>query len=158
MEINATIIVSAVSFIIFIIIMNSLLYDPILKIVQERKVYIDKNKDDAQENKNRASGLIEDKNKKIADHHRKSRDIVAAKAEAIKEEKSQLLGSAKSEMNEYFNSRKQSIAQERENTVNNLTFNVADIANNITTKLVGHGVAFTPLSEDEVREVIRKNA
>ena len=61
-------------------------------------------------------------------------------------------------MGAYFNNRKQSIAEEKDNTVNNLAFNVADIANNITTKLVGYGVEFTPLEENEVKEVIRKNA
>lgn len=158
MEINGTIIVSAISFIIFIFIMNSLLYEPILKIVQQRNEYVDNNKDQAVANKNKADGLIEDKNKKITEHHKKSRDIVAATVESLKEEKSRMLGNTKSDMANYFNSKKQAIAGERDNTVDNLAYNVADIANNITTKLVGYGVAFEPLEEDEVKEVIRKNA
>lgn len=158
MEINGTIIISAISFIVFIFIMNSLLYQPILKIVQERNEYVNGNKDEAAANQNKAAGLIEDKNKKILAQHKKSRDIVAATAESIKEEKSRMLGNTKSEMANYFDSKKQSIAAEKDNTVNNLAFNVADIANNITTKLVGYGVPFEPLSEDEVKEVIRKNA
>ena len=36
--------------------------------------------------------------------------------------------------------------------------NVADIANNITTKLIGEGVSFEPLADGEVEEVIRQNA
>lgn len=158
MEINGTIIISAISFIVFIFIMNSLLYAPILKIVQQRNEYINANKDAAESNKNKADGLLTDKNKKISEHHKKSRDIVAAKVETLKEEKSKMLGRTKSEMSEYINGKKNSLAAEKENTVNNLTFNVSDIANNITTKLIGFGVAFDPLSEDEVKEVIRKNA
>lgn len=122
--------------------MNSLLYEPILKIVQQRNEYVDNNKDQAVANKNKADGLIVDKNKKITEHHKKSRDIVAATVESLKEEKSRMLGNTKSDMANYFNSKKQAIAGERDNTVDNLAYNVADIANNITTKLVGYGVAF----------------
>ena len=97
MEINGTIIVSAISFIVFIFIMNSLLYAPILKIVQQRNEYINANKDAAESNKNKADGFLTDKNKKISEHHKKSRDIVAAKVETLKAEKSKLLGRTKSE-------------------------------------------------------------
>ncbi len=158
MEFNATLLISSISFVIFVIIMNQILYKPILAIMQQRKDYIDNNKLAVDEHKKHAQMLIDDKDKKIVEANKKSRDIVAATVESLKAEKSKMLGNTKSEMNDYFNSKKQTIAEEKDNTVNNLAFNVADIANNITTKLVGYGVAFDPLSEAEVKEVIRKNA
>lgn len=158
MEFNATLLISSISFVIFVIIMNQILYKPILAIMRQRKDYIDNNKLAVDEHKKHAQMLIDDKDKKIVEANKKSRDIVAATVESLKAEKSKMLGNTKSEMNDYFNSKKQTIAEEKDNTVNNLAFNVADIANNITTKLVGYGVAFDPLSEAEVKEVIRKNA
>lgn len=158
MEFNATLLVSSISFIIFVIIMNQILYKPILAIMQQRKDYIDNNKFAVDEHKKHAKELLDNKDKKIVEANKKSRDIVAATVESLKEEESRMLGNTRAEMNSYFNDKKRIIADEKNNTVNNLAFNVADIANNITTKLVGYGVAFDPLSEDEVKEVIRKNA
>lgn len=158
MEINATIIVSALSFIIFIFIMNNLLYEPILKIMQERNDYINNNKDTALAHKNKANALIDDKNQKISEHHKKSRDLVAAKVEALKAEKANVLNSKKSELGSYYSEQKQHLSDEKEQILNQAKLNTADIANNITTALIGAGIAFEPLSEAEVEEVMKKNA
>ena len=88
MEFNATLLVSAVSFIIFVIIMNQILYKPVLAIMQKRQEYINNNRLAADEHGKHANALLEEKDKKIGEAHRKSRDIVAAKTEAIKNEKS----------------------------------------------------------------------
>ena len=95
MEINATILVSTISFICFIFIMNAILYKPVMEIMAKRQSYIDDNKKDAAENHKKANILIEDKNTRVADAQRKSRDIVASKADAIKEEKSKIINDVK---------------------------------------------------------------
>ena len=45
-EFNATFLVAMISFVVFIIIMNAILYKPILSIIEERQAYIDKNNND----------------------------------------------------------------------------------------------------------------
>ena len=77
MEFNATLLVSAVSFIIFVIIMNQILYKPVLAIMQKRQEYINNNRLAADEHGKHANALLEEKDKKIGEAHRKSRDIVA---------------------------------------------------------------------------------
>ena len=47
MEINATILVSAISFIVFIFIMNKILYKPVLEIIEKRQNYIYANKNES---------------------------------------------------------------------------------------------------------------
>ena len=158
MEINATILISAISFLVFIFIMNKILYQPVLDIMEKRKNYIDANKTEAQNHKQKAEGLIADKDSKIAEARRKSRDIVAAKSEALKEEKTKVLNDAKTSAASYFSEEKQSLAQQKEQTALNMKFDVADIANRLTTKLMGQGVAFEPLNEHEIEEVMKKNA
>ncbi len=158
MDFNATFIVSAVSFIIFVIIMNSVLYRPILGIMKDREEYINKNKDEADEHNNNSNALIDDKNQQIGEAHRKSRDIVAAKSESVKHEKSRVLNDAKSEMGSYVNSEKENLANQKNEIYYRLKGNIADLANNITTKLVGEGIDFEPLKDNEVDEVIRKHA
>ena len=157
MEINATILISAISFLVFIFIMNKILYQPVLDIMEKRKNYIESNKNQAQAHKRKAEDLISDKNSKIADAQRKSRDIVAAKSDALKEEKNKVLNDAKTNAAAFFNTEKQNLVHQKEETAANMKFDVADIANRLTTKLMGEGIAFEPLNEQEVEEVMKKN-
>ncbi len=157
MEINATILVSTISFIVFIFIMNAILYQPVMQIMEKRQKYINDNKEEAQQHREKAAELVEDRNNKIAEAQRKSRDIVAAKADSLKEEKARVLNDTKNSVGVYFDEQKQNLAFQKEEALKNMRADVADLANRLTTKLMGEGVAFDPLSEQEVEEVMNKN-
>jgi len=158
MEFNATFFVSAISFIVFILIMNAVLYRPILDIIQKREDYINKNQADANEHNQNSNSLIEDKNQKIDEANKKSRDIVTTKSEAVKEEKSKVINGAKAETSAYVDSEKENLANQKHEIYYRLKGNISDLANQITTKLVGEGIVFEPLKDKEVDEVIRKHA
>lgn len=158
MEINATILVSAISFLVFIFIMNKILYQPVLDIIEKRRNYIESNKNEAQAHHQKAEALVSDKNAQIADAQRKSRDIVAAKTDALKEEKTKVLNEAKNTAASYFSAEKQNLVRQKQESASNMKFDVADIANRLTTKLMGEGIAFEPLNEQEVEEVMKENA
>lgn len=157
MEINATLLVSAISFLVFIFIMNKILYKPILEIMEKRQNYIDTNKTEAKEYNDNAQLLVNDKTEKIAQAQRQSRDIVASKAEALKEEKNKVLNDTKNELASYFEAQKQDLVNQKEQATFNLKYDVADLANRLTTKLMGEGVAFEPLAEHQVEEVMKDN-
>ena len=157
MEFNATFLISTISFIAFIFIMNAILYKPVLKVMEERDNYIKANKDAADEHKKHAESLIEDKNNRISEAQVQSRDIVAAKNEAIKEERAKVLADAKNSTEKYFHEQKESLAAQKDDAVYHMTFDVKDLANKLTTRLMGEGVAFDPLSDNEIEEVIREN-
>ena len=157
MEINATIFVTTISFIIFIFIMNAILYKPVMQIMEKRQKYIDDNKNNADANRNKAKALLEDKDNKIADAQRKSRDIVAAKADAVKQERAKVVSDTKQNAENYFSEQKQSLLQQKEESSKQMRFDVADLANRLTTKLMGEGISFDPVNENEVDEVMRKN-
>ncbi|HIU92240.1 MAG TPA: ATP synthase F0 subunit B [Candidatus Limenecus avicola] len=158
MEINATILVSAISFIVFIFIMNKILYKPVLEIMEKRQNYIDANKNEADEHHKKAQQLLVDKDARVAEAQRTSRDIVASKADAIKEEKSKVLNDTKNSVTSYFSEQKQNLAHQKDEAAANMKHDVADLANRLTTKLMGEGIAFEPVGEQEVEEVMKKNA
>ena len=158
MEINATILVSAISFIVFIFIMNKILYKPVLEIMEKRQNYIDANKNEADEHHKKAQQLLVDKAARVAEAQRTSRDIVASKADAIKEEKSKVLNDTKDSVTSYFSEQKQNLAHQKDEAAANMKYDVADLANRLTTKLMGEGIAFEPVGEQEVEEVMKKNA
>ena len=158
MEINATILVSAISFIVFIFIMNKILYKPVLEIMEKRQNYIDANKNEADEHHKKAQQLLVDNDARVAEAQRTSRDIVASKADAIKEEKSKVLNDTKNSVTSYFSEQKQNLAHQKDEAAANMKHDVADLANRLTTKLMGEGIAFEPVGEQEVEEVMKKNA
>ncbi|CDC18453.1 aTP synthase subunit b [Clostridium sp. CAG:306] len=158
MEINATILVSAISFIVFIFIMNKILYKPVLEIMEKRQNYMDANKNEADEHHKKAQQLLVDKDARVAEAQRTSRDIVASKADAIKEEKSKVLNDTKDSVTSYFSEQKQNLAHQKDEAAANMKYDVADLANRLTTKLMGEGIAFEPVGEQEVEEVMKKNA
>lgn len=158
MEINATILVSAISFIVFIFIMNAILYKPVLEIMEKRQNYIDANKNEADEHHKKAQQLLADKEARVAEAQKTSRDIVASKADAIKEEKSKVLNDTKNSVSGYFSEQKQNLAHQKDEAAANMKQDVADLANRLTTKLMGDGIAFEPVGEHEVEEVMKKNA
>ena len=57
MEFNATFLATIVTFILFVILMNKILYAPILNIMLERRNFIDKNYQSAQDNNTEADRL-----------------------------------------------------------------------------------------------------
>ena len=65
MEFNATFIVAFISFVIFIIIMNYILYKPINGIVEKRKNIIDENYSLAQKNSEKSKAILQDRLDKL---------------------------------------------------------------------------------------------
>ena len=73
MEFNATFLVSAISFILFVFIMNAILYKPVIKIMEEREAFLKSNLDEA-ESARATTGEIAEK---------KQSELAAARAEAM---------------------------------------------------------------------------
>ena len=66
MEFNATFIVSIISFVIFTLLMNEILYKPITKIVEEREHVINDNYECANTSKDKTTAIYTDRVEKLA--------------------------------------------------------------------------------------------
>ena len=60
MEFNGTFIVTIITFIIFIVVMNKILYAPILRIMEERKNFIEDNYNEAQHNTSQSEEILKE--------------------------------------------------------------------------------------------------
>ena len=96
MEFNATFLVSFVSFIVFVVLMNQILYRPLDKIVRERKQFVDGNYNDANTANQKASALIKDRADRIGTKGTVSvitlccRDTIDERIEELVEKKGQI--------------------------------------------------------------------
>lgn len=95
MEFNATFIAAFISFIIFIVIMNLILYKPINDIVEKRQKFIDENYDVANKNNEQSKNLLENKQNQIKEAHKDAKEKFAQSYEEAKEKKNQTIEVAK---------------------------------------------------------------
>lgn len=97
MEFNATFIVAFISFIVFTVIMNLILYKPINNIVMKRKELVDANYQEADKNSDKAVSILLDKEKHLEKATEDAKVIVSNKtAEAISK-KDEMTADAKKE-------------------------------------------------------------
>ena len=66
-EFNATLIVAAISFVVFVLIMNKILYQPINNIVSRRQEYLDENSLAVKNNVEKADSIRLEKENKLSD-------------------------------------------------------------------------------------------
>ena len=136
MEFNATFIVAFVSFIIFIIIMNQILYKPIFGIVEKRKNLVDGNYDTARKNKKKVEAILQDRIDKLNEARSKVR---VKTSEALNEanleranRENEAKEEAKSRINENFNT----LQGDKAIALDDLKKNVINLAQIISDKFI----------------------
>ena len=135
MEFNATFLVSAVSFILFTLIMNKILYQPVSEIIAKRQKYIDDNYAVSKENFDKASAIREEKDKKILDSKAAAKNAIMTEVELAKQRKSLVESEKRSEIMSRISDEKKSLISEKERVANELKLRVDDISNSIIAKL-----------------------
>ena len=135
MEFNATFLVSAVSFILFTLIMNKILYQPVSEIIAKRQKYIDDNYAVSKENFDKASAIREEKDKKIFDSKAAAKNAIMTEVELAKQRKSLVESEKRSEIMSRISDEKKSLISEKERVANELKLRVDDISNSIIAKL-----------------------
>ncbi|MBP3924127.1 hypothetical protein J6E39_02665 [bacterium] len=140
MEFNATFIVSAISFVIFTVIMNAVFYRPIERIVNERQKFIDDAYSDAKNSNEKADGLIQDKEYRLAETDKTTKNImteIVTSANKMRDEKiSEARNSAKSRIDEA----KLSLSHEKNNMTDRINAVTVELAESISSKILGENV------------------
>ena len=95
MEFNATFIVSAISFIIFVVLMNIILYAPLQKVVEERKKTVDNNYNEANANSEKSTALLKDRADKILKAGQDAKSVINAKSNDANIKRDEITQSAK---------------------------------------------------------------
>ena len=98
LEFDGTFIFATLSFIVFVLIMNVILYRPITKIMEERQKFYDKNKSTVLESKRKAEEVLENKEKEILDAKLKASDILQTTQNKINENRENTLKNKKEEV------------------------------------------------------------
>ena len=137
MEFNATFIVSVISFIIFTLLMNEILYKPVSKIVEEREHLINDNYESAKASKEQAGAIYADRDEKLSKTAAENKKLTAetlAKANADAKNKTT---DAKQNSIAQINEAKSDIQNRSEALNNEIKGRIDELADNISAKILG---------------------
>ena len=136
MEFNATFLVSAISFIVFIIIMNAVLYRPVIKIMEERQAFLDKNEKDTEDANRQAEEFATMKESKLAKARAEAKSIVDNGTEKFKAENKAALDNYSSEQKQLTEDKKSELYNEMTSAKETLKQSSDDISRMITDKIL----------------------
>ena len=156
MEFNGTFFVTIITFIVFVYLMNKILYAPILSIMEERKNFVDGNYKIAEDNKIRVDGLIEEKEERIAVAKNEARNKYNGVINDFKSQQSCIINDAQhdaKELLEHSDSELEHISNEVKNA---LKGSMTDLANDIVEKVIGYrsDVQDYDFNEDAINKVL----
>ena len=100
MEFNATFLATIISFVLFVILMNKILYAPILNIMEQRKSFIDGNYNDAKKNEAKIENLTQKKEEKLLEAKNDAKDIFNESVDEFKAQKDKIVEEAQANAQE----------------------------------------------------------
>lgn len=137
MEFNATFLVSAVSFIVFVFIMNAILYKPVLKIMEERKEYLNDNEAIIAEVNKDSDTMVNKKREVLAQAKLNAAKLVSEGSEKFKSENRVITEEFAKQQRNIVEEEKNKIREEAENSKQELESNSSDLSKVITDKILG---------------------
>lgn len=137
MEFNATFLVSIISFLVFVFLMNKIFYAPLEKIITEREKLVDDTLNAAKNSRDTASGLLKERENKLNKAHDDSKKIIADSVENANLKSKELTQKAKSDSVDEINRQKTELGNQNEAVKNQLDNTVKELAEVITSKIIG---------------------
>lgn len=156
MEFNATFIVSAISFIVFTLIMNAIFYKPLNKVVHERQKFIYDNYEEAKQHKEKAESILTEKSQKIEESKSNAKGIILNKSEEAKAQKTALTVEAQQSAMKAIDEAKGELHASKTQAQDVLSNDVVVLAQNISSKLLGEDIAISKVDNELVGKIIRE--
>ena len=154
MEFNATFLVSAISFIIFTVVMNKIFYKPLERVMDERQKFIDDAKSDALNSNSRADAILRDKEERLNKSASDSKKLVAEKVDVANENSRNLTDNAKQKSQDEISSAKSNLQNEARQTSEELKSKVKELAEVISSKVLGMETHIENLDNELVNRIL----
>lgn len=136
MEFNATFIVAFISFIVFTIIMNAILYKPLSSIVLKRKELIDSNYKEAMKNSDKSKSLLNERENKLDNATKKAKEKITDKTDEANKQKDSMTLNAKQEAQENLEKNRIYFGNATKDAVVELKSSVVNLAQDISDKFL----------------------
>lgn len=139
MEFNATFLVSAVSFIVFTVLMNMIFYKPLQRIVDKRQRFLDYNYYLAKSNSEKSEALLKDRDEKLNGAFVNAKNLINEKSEEAIADKDAQTAKAKKESQKHLDASRKYFKNATKSANEELRGQVINLAQAISDKfLVNH--------------------
>lgn len=136
MEFNATFLILIISFIIFVLLMNKILYKPLENIVQERENFIKDNYSNAQKADSKSDSLLKQKAEILAEAKLNAKSSMNKALEEANRASIEMLKNAKDEYTQNTEAKKQQLYSEKSDIESKMNENTEIIAQLVSDKLL----------------------
>ena len=154
MEFNATFLATIISFIVFVILMNKILYAPILNIMEERKNFVDKNYRSAGENDKKSAELISEKEEKLLSAKEEARSKYNVSLEEYKQQRTESVSDAKQSAEAELENSRIELQNVSNEVKQGLKSSMANLASDIVEKVIGYRSEVQGFDEEVVNKVL----
>lgn len=137
MEFNATFLVSAISFILFVFLMNKIFYAPLEKIIYEREKLVDDTLNEAKKSREMATGLLEERERKLNKAFDDSKKIINDGVLKANKTSKELTSNAKNDSINEINIQKEKLDAQSGKIREELESSSKEIAEQIISKILG---------------------
>ncbi len=152
MEFDATFLISVISFIVFVFIMNKIFYAPILKIMQERQHLVDENFNSAREVKNETLTQIKLHDNELEKTREEARNTVASESKRIKQENAKAIAEFRSELMENISKEKENLKESALEAKEELKDDAVNIAKSISEIILGDEIKSEAINKNQIKE------
>lgn len=136
-DINATLPVMAVQFLILMAVLNAIFYKPLTKAIEDRADYIRKNQLDAKERLAKAEKLAEQYEKDLGESRKKAQSVIAAAQEEAEKIASSKMAEAQQEAQQKREQASREIEEQKQQALQELEQQVDSLSQDILRKLLG---------------------
>ncbi len=154
LELDGTLIVIAVSFIIFAFVMQMIFYAPMTKIRNERESYIDKNKKDAQDLFNKSEELLKNYHEKILQTKISVNEVISKATSSAAMEKASIMKENSDIEAEKVKNAKELTQQEKSEAEKVLKMQIGEFAHSIVKKVLGNQIQTPAIPLETINKVL----
>lgn len=140
MEFNATFLVSIISFLVFMYIMNTIFYKPLTAIIDERDGIVHDNYEHSRQARNEAEEIAKDKENRLTETAKQSRKMMVDKTNEANEDYKIKVAEAKTKSNEKIGILKDELLRSEAEAKNILNSHVENLAQTIVNKVLQGGL------------------
>lgn len=156
MEFNATFFATIISFLVFVYLMNKILYEPVRKIVAERENFIEGNYSDAEKNQKEAEELSNEKEEKLVEAKEDARIKYNEIVSGFKDKKNDILNNAQKEASDNLEHAYNELEGDANSAKESLKNSIKDLANDIVEKVIGYRSEVQNFDDEAVNNILYK--
>lgn len=153
MEFNATFLATIITFVVFVLLMNKILYAPILNIMEERQSFIKGNYKVAEENDLKTSELISEKEEMLAEAKENARDCYNETLDEYKAQRVEIISDAQVVANEELEHSRIELENVSNEIKQALKGSMINLANDIVEKVIGYKSEVQGFDDEAVNNI-----